>query len=273
MPREGWRAQLDLRFAAANGRTTLAHRAHVGPLRVQRPFYPEGRQGACHVYVLHPPGGVVGGDELNVCVSAGSSARVLVTTPAANKFYRSAGAAGLVQQSLSVAPGAALEWLPQDNIVFDGAIARQETRVDLSGDAAYIGWEINCLGRPAASEKYTRGRFDTRLEVWRDNKPLFIERTGIVAGSSMLSAPWGLNGATVFGTLICIGQFQDGVQTVRRHWSGCKAATVTQLRHAVVGRYLGHNAEEARELFCQAWSVLRPAALGRNSEPPRIWAT
>jgi len=79
----GWHAALELGFAAASGATRLARRKHRGPLVVQRPFLPEG-PGVAHVYVLHPPGGLVGGDELTLDVEVDAGAHALVTTPAAS---------------------------------------------------------------------------------------------------------------------------------------------------------------------------------------------
>lgn len=274
-PQEGWRARLDLGFSATGQRTALARRSHCGPLRVQRPFYPEGVDGPCHVYLLHPPGGLVGGDELNIAVEVDRAAHGLVTTPAANKFYRSAGARAQVRQLLSVAESGTLEWLPQDNIVFSGAIARQNTRVELVATARFIGWEITCLGRPASGEQFSAGEFDTKVEIWRAGIPLFIERTRLFSSSPILSAAWGLNGATVMGSLICVGQYLEAVATLRRGWENrnIRTMTVTQLAHVLVCRYLGDRADHARELFSEAWTVLRPLAIGRDVHQPRIWAT
>src|SRR6185436_3067379 len=126
----GWQAALELGFAAEHGATRLARRAHRGPLVVQRPFLPEG-PGVCHVYVLHPPGGLVGGDELTLDVDVATGAHALVTTPAASKVYRTNGAAVRQVQRLRVAGGATLEWLPQEAIIYDGARASLETRVEL----------------------------------------------------------------------------------------------------------------------------------------------
>ena len=114
--RAGWQARLDLGFEQRAGRTVLAHKRQFGPLTVQRPFYPEG--GPCHLYVLHPPGGVVGGDRLAVSVLVAEGAHALITTPGAAKFYRSAGPRADVVQRLSVDAGGALEWFPQENILF-----------------------------------------------------------------------------------------------------------------------------------------------------------
>src|SRR5262245_10241542 len=96
--RAGWEASLDLKFAARGARTVLARRASVGPLVVQRPFYPEG--GVAHVYLVHPPGGVVGGDQLRLSVLAEEGAHALLTTPAATKFYRSDGRVARQRQEI-----------------------------------------------------------------------------------------------------------------------------------------------------------------------------
>src|SRR5258706_11967801 len=116
---QSWHASLELRFEARASCSVVAHSSHHGPLRVQRAFYPEGPT-VCHVYVLHPPGGVVPGDQLSFDVGVESGARALITTPAATKVYRSDGRRAVQRTRLSVAPGAALEWLPQETIVFDG---------------------------------------------------------------------------------------------------------------------------------------------------------
>lgn len=271
----GWRARLELRFEKVVEKTTLKHRLHEGPLRVQRAFYPETLSGPCHVYLLHPPGGLVGGDQLSVNVQAGPGAQVLITTPAANKYYRSAGEIALVQQNFRVSEDASLEWLPQDNIVFEGALGRQQTRVDLVGNARFVGWEITALGRPAASEGFRNGFFNSKLDVWRDDKPLFIERTLFSDANQMLSAAWGMRDASVAGTMIVVGAYPDSISVIREMWgsAGVNDAYVTQLNGALVCRYLGHRADLARVVFEQVWSILRPQALSREAHPPRIWAT
>jgi len=141
-----WRAELALEYERRGARTVLAKRRHDGPLVVQKPFYPEGDQ-VCHTIVVHPPAGIAGGDELQLTARAGADARVLLTTPGAGKWYRSAGAWARQHLSFDVAPAASLEWLPQETIVFDGARADLRTEVQLQSDAVFIGWEILCLGR------------------------------------------------------------------------------------------------------------------------------
>ena len=150
----GWLASIRLGFSAPGEKTLLKERRHQGPLKVQRPFYPEGP--ACHVYLLHPPGGVVGGDRLNIDVDVQSGAHALITTPGASKFYRSAGPLALQQQTLQV-HGGILEWLPQENILFPGANIKLESRIQLDASARFIGWEVHCLGRPVIDETVRPG--------------------------------------------------------------------------------------------------------------------
>jgi len=271
----GWRARLEIDIERRVGRSVVARRRHDGPLRLQRPFYPEG-DAICHVCVLHPPGGVVGGDLLEIKVKVSGGAATLLTTPAAGKFYRSNGVTAQLAQHFAVADEATLEWLPQETIVFDGAHAVVSSRIDLAATARYLGWEIVCLGRPGAGEVFAHGRLVQGCEIWRDGKPLFIERARYEQGSPVLNAPWGLAEQPVSGTLVCVGNVAGLAERVR--WAavplnGGGLFSVTQLAEVLVCRYLGPHAEEARRYFIAAWEVLRPAALQRTACPPRIWAT
>ena len=274
----GWQARLTLGFQRLNARTILGQRSHQGPLQVQRPFYPEGDR-VCHVALLHPPGGVVGGDELRIEASVDTDAHALLTTPAAGKFYRSAGPFARQTQRLTVAAGAALEWLPQENILYSGARVHALTQVELQGDARFLGWEISCLGRPAAGETFSAGEYRQDFELWRDGEPLYLERGRYVAGDAILNAPWGLQGQPVSATLIGAGSPPDVVGAIRAGWDGLKLAgdgelaTVTQLEGVLIGRYLGPSVARARRFFMLAWSVLRPVLLERPPCPSRFWNT
>ena len=156
------------------------------------------------MYLLHPPGGVVGGDQLTIDVELRPRARALLTTPAAGKVYRSAGPRSRQTQWLRAAPGAVLEWLPQETILFDGALSDTLTRLDAAADSRFCVWDILCLGRPAAGERFGRGDCRQRLELWRDGRPQLLEtarfgdRFATAAG-----AAWGLRDQPVSATLIC----------------------------------------------------------------------
>lgn len=269
----GWQARLELGFAHRQGRTVLARRQHRGPLQVQRPFYPEA-DGTCHAYILHPPGGVVGGDRLEIEVALEHGARALLTTPAAGKFYRSAGAVAQQRQRLRVADAAVLEWLPQETIAFDGTRAQTRTRVELAETATFIGWEVLCLGRPAAREDFTKGAFRQDLEVWRDGRPLYLEHGRYQGGSTLLQAPWGLNGQPVVGTLVCTGGESNLAQIVRSavtETAPDELFATSHLDDALLCRYLGPSAQRAFFKLIQAWRALRPAVLNKKAVAPRVW--
>ena len=142
--------------------TVVARRRHEGPFCIQQPFYPG--DGACHVYLLHPPGGLAAGDELDLTVDVEPGAAALLTTPAATKFYGSDGAPSVQRQTLRVAAGAALEWLPLDTILFGGSRALIETDVELEPGARFIGWEQLSLGRPLSGDRYATARSSSTRE-------------------------------------------------------------------------------------------------------------
>jgi len=194
----GWSAWLRLGFHQGVKRTELSERARHGPLSVQRPFYPEG--GHCHVYLLHPPGGVVGGDRLEINTNVNPGSGALITTPGAAKFYRSAGSTATQVQNIQVGSRAALEWLPQENIYFPGARVMLRTRIDLRHDAGLAWWEIHCLGRPALTEPFNHGEIDNRFGLYRDGAPVLLERHRIDSRTRHQPA---LNASkAVFGTFI-----------------------------------------------------------------------
>jgi len=274
----GWQAALELGFAAEHGATRLARRAHRGPLVVQRPFLPEG-PGVCHVYVLHPPGGLVGGDELTLDVDVATGAHALVTTPAAAKVYRTNGAPARQIQRLRVADGATLECLPQEVIVYDGAVATLETRVALEGDARFIGIDAVCFGLPAGRAPFERGSCRQAFELRRAGRPLLIERGCYDAAGDVMRARWGLGGASVLAFLVAApAPAESEVEAMRAlataaSDSDVAAATVVGGGDALVARYIGASAERARAFLHDAWALLRPAVLGRAAVPPRVWAT
>ena len=269
----GWQASLGLEFENRNLRTALTKREHRGPLVVQKPFYPEGSP--CHVYLLHPPGGVVGGDELTVNAKVSHDAHALITTPASGKFYRSQGQVASLRQNLHVHEEGILEWLPQDTILFSGSNVNMITRIDLEPEAKFIGWEIMCLGRPASDEQYDSGHCRQRLEVWQDNQPLLLERTNLDGGSTVLTAPWGHSEHPVLGTMMAAPAGKNELAAVRAITVNNEQAllSTTLINNVLVCRYLGSQGEAARNCFIKAWEAIRPLMLDREACPPRVWKT
>jgi urease accessory protein len=274
---ESWEASLSLGFADVDGETRLVRRGHRGPLVVQRPFYPEGGR-VCHAYILHPPGGIVAGDRLSLDVEVGPGAHALLTAPAATKVYRSEGRTARQTQTIRAADDSLTEWLPQDTILFEGARARLETRIELSARAAFMGWDIVCLGRPACGERFATGTCRQHFELWREGEPLVLERT--LYEGSMQDAPWGLRGASVSALLVATSPVLTDASTagllqdLRKLRSEGALLSASEVGGGVlVFRLLGNGAEPARILLEQAWSILRPTIVGRPACHPRIWST
>ena len=270
-----WRARLDLEFSNSNNKTILSHRKHYGPLQVQKPFYPE-PNGTCHVYILHPPGGVVGGDRLNICVDVNSNAHALITTPAAGKFYRSAGPLARQEQIIKVAPKGTLEWFPSENIIFSGAKAQIKTKIELSHDSNFMGWEITCLGRPASNENFNQGELDQRFEIWREGRPLQIERLLLNAGNPSLHAKWGLLGFPVIGNMVCMTNNEgllDSLKSLANTSTDQELFSATQVDDIILCYFLGNSVERARNYFIKAWKIFRQGVIQLEVVEPRIWKT
>jgi urease accessory protein len=267
-----WKARLALEFAFQDEKTVLVRKSHEGPLVVQKPFYPEGRE-VCHAIVVHPPGGIAGGDELNLDVKAGEGASALLTTPGATKWYRTAGA--WAKQSLAFGVHGLLEWLPQETIVFDGALAQASCEVDLAADAGLIGWDIVCLGRTGSGERFRRGSFRSSIRIRRQGKLLWLERGRIDGGGRLLESPAGLGGSPVYGTLFAssLNLNQELLNETRKPRPEAGRGAVTLLPGILLARYLGDSSEAARRYFIALWRILRPRLTGLEAIEPRIWQT
>lgn len=270
-----WAAELELWFDKAADQTRLMRRRHLGPLVVQRPFYPE-NDGTCHVYLLHPPGGVAGGDYLDMRFTISCGGRVLMTTPGATKFYCSEHGQSSQSVTINVARSAVCEYLPQEAIVFDGANATIDLRVNLEGDATYVGWDFVCLGRPAADELFKSGRLKQRTEIMQDGRPIWHERIQLLGGSPAMAARYALAGHSTWGTMVYAGPLgDDAAEHVRAAIGadGHGTFSVSQLERVVVCRYLGPRVSVGKALFARAWDALRNSCQGKPASSPRIWAT
>lgn len=273
----GWLGALDLEFAPSGSRTVLARRSHVGPLVVQRPFYPEGD--VCHVYLVHPPGGVVGGDTLELRARAKDGAHVLVTTPAATKFYRSEGRLARQVQNITL-DAATFEWLPQETILFPDAYASIATRVRLSERSKFIGWEIVCYGRPASGLKYSSGRAHQDFELWLNDVPLVLDHLRLGGASDSMHASFGLAGHTVLGTMFAYpadGALLELARTISL-LPGAPLVSAGQIACTLVDgvlicRAVGSQADAIRRAVASIWSLIRPPIIGHGATPPRIWST
>ena len=266
-----WKASLRLRFSDDAGTSRLTERTHSGPLRVQKPLYPEGPR-ICHAIIVHPPGGVVGGDQLAIDAAAGPSTHAFLTSPGAAKWYRANGRVSRQQLRLSAGAGAAIEWMPQESIFYNGAHVELDQQVELAADASYIGCDIICLGRRASGERFESGSVVQRMRIRRGGKLLWWEQGRIDAASSSMSSPLGLNGASVCATLIGVGKPVPSLLMEQLRAIDPLLAT-SQVKSVFVARYLGHDSETVRGAIVKAWQLLRPHLLGCGAPLPRIWNT
>lgn len=273
----GWCARLALDLERMQRRTVVTDRRHFGPLCIQKPFQAE--DGSCHIYVLHPPGGLAGGDDVELRVRVGPDATALVTMPASTKFYRTSGSASRLVNRLSVAAGGALEWLPPETILFGGANALLSTEIRLDRTAAFIGWESLVLGRPSSGDHFAVGAFEQRLELFVDDRPVLLERFAALAGADTLAAEWGLDDQANCASLLAYPADETALTAVREALAaadagddGCRAGA-SLVDEVLVFRGLARKTAVLRRRLETAWRALTPLLLGRQALAPRIWNT
>ncbi|MDR1518570.1 MAG: urease accessory protein UreD [Planctomycetota bacterium] len=282
-----WAAELELGFAAEGGRTNLGRLAFWGPLRVQRLFHPEGGGGderlaePAHCYILHPPGGLVSGDDLRIVLEAGGGAHALATTPSAGKIYRAAAGSAVQRQRVEIAAaGGAIEWLPRETIVFSGARAELSLTARLSGGGRFIGRETLILGRAAGDLPFAAGRLNQSFRLEREGVPILLERLEFAAGDALANGAFGLGGAGILMGFWAAGSGADAsglrraaaiIKERLAEMAGGGRADATFRDGVAVVRYLGNDARQADRVARLAWEAARPVLLGRPVCPPRIW--
>jgi urease accessory protein len=280
-PKSNWQGCLDLVYGNCDGTTQVLHAYAKAPLKVQRPFYPEGRE-ICHTVTLHTAGGIVGSDRLSCTVRLQPHSRALMTTAAATKVYRSNGQQARQTTEIHLEEGTVLEWLPQETIVFDGAMYRQDLRVELAPGANFLGWEMTRFGRSARGEKFLQGEWRSRWEIWQRGNPVWIDRQWLPGCEDTFYSPNGLAGQPLVGTLIYIGQpvSEETIEQVRnlidppltRGESRTGQVGVTRTQgQGLLCRYRGSSTAEVKHWFMEIWRLLRLSRSERPAIQPRVW--
>ena len=273
-----WNASLAVDYSL-QAQKTVAHFQHSGPLRILQSLYPEG-DAICHNVIVHPPGGLVGGDTLDLKFSAAEGAHALITTPGATRFYRSAGAPALQRAQLRVAAGARLEWLPLEAICHSGCLAENRLTMELAPGAELIGWDITALGLPVANQPYERGTFLQHIEV----PGRWLERGRIDAcDTRLMDSPLGLAGHTCLASLFFVAGSpltrtrRDALLELTRSLSETSplqatAGVTSPQPDVVVLRVLAPLVEPAMNLLRQVWLAWRAELWDLRGSAPRIWS-
>ncbi|MGB4117724.1 MAG: urease accessory protein UreD [Polaromonas sp.] len=274
-----WHAQLDLAYRLETGRTVARH-THTGPLRILQSLYPEG-DGICHNVLVHPPGGLVGGDTLDLTIDVASGAHGLLTTPGATRFYRSEGETALQRTHIQVAEDARMEWLPLEAICHSGCLAENRLKLKLAPGAELLGWDVTALGLPAADLPFESGHFCQHLEM----PGVWLERANIKAlDKLLLNSPVGLAGHCCFATLFFVSgsklsrqRRQDALDAARSVIEAnplCATSGATSPDGQVVlVRVLAPRVEPAMALLRQVWLAWRRQMWQLDAASPRIWST
>ncbi|MBI3144250.1 MAG: urease accessory protein UreD [Pseudogulbenkiania sp.] len=270
--RLGWSAGLELGYAVQHGRTVPVQRRHHGPLRVQKHFIDP--HGSCQHIIVHPPGGIAGGDRLRIDVTLEEGADVLITSPGAAKWYDGFGRPASQSVMLTLADRARLEWLPLETILYAGADVRLESRIRLQGNASLLFGDVICLGRPACDERFDRGQWRQLAEIERDGRLIWCEHTVLPGASPLLASPVGLAGHSVVATLLWAGTpLPDELHQAALAVATPGLAAATQLPEVWLARFIGDSAEDAHRQLRQLRALLHPFTHGRPAQSPRIWAT
>lgn len=270
-----WHGSLDLVYVDRAGETQVQKAFSQSPLKIQRPFYPEGKK-ICHSVILHTAGGIVGGDLLSQNIYLQNNTNVLITTTAASKIYRSQGQTARQTINIKIDTGACLEFLPQETIIFDGAIYRQDLRIELGSEAIWLGWEINRFGRSHRGEKFYSGEWRSHTEVWQAGKPLWLDRAWLLGDRELFHSSNALAGKPIIGTLSLLGKpfSQETIDRVRCLWREENSQAdvgVTELISGLLCRYRGDSTTEVKKWFTKVWHLLREIHLKRSPIVPRVW--
>ncbi len=266
MSGHGWKARLSVRLKPVAGQTRVIRQQHVGPLRVQRAFYPEGE--ICHLYLLHPPGGVVGSDSLSTNVTVAPGAKSLLTMPGAAKLYRSNGATAEIAQYFSLGTDSQLEWLPPISICFSGCKSRIKSEFRLSVGARLIAWETFCFGRPVMGEKFSTGSVQTSLRIWCDEQLILNEVLRVIDGLTT-TAGFPLHSTVVLTP--ASGALRDQIRTMLVKRKNPAGATLFDA--LLIVRLLDDDNLQLEADLLQIWRLARQQIMGKNVSVPRIWST
>lgn len=274
-----WHARLDIDYQRIGERTVAQHR-HSGPLRLLQSMYPEAG-GICHNVLVHPPGGLVGGDTLSMSITGADQTHALITTPGATRFYRSSKELAAQHTVITLTGQSRLEWLPLEAIAYDHCLAENHLRVNLDADSEFLGWDVTAFGLPNASLPYLHGSFMQHIEV----PGIWLERGRLDASDArLMNGPLGLAGHRCMGSLFFVSgkpidraRREKALELARTalgsHTLRTTSGATSPNPQVMVVRVLAPVVEPAMQLLREVWQVWRQQLWLVPTVTPRVWST
>lgn len=171
----GRRGVVDYLFERDGARTVLTRASCSSPWHYLPPTYQD-ETGCAYTWLVNPSGGLVGGDELTVRAALQADTHVLITSPSANRVYRSVGEPARQDIYLAVGPRARLEWLPELTIPFASARFTQTLHVTLGERAAAVVWDALAAGRIARNERWAFAAVESEIRITTSTGAVVMER-------------------------------------------------------------------------------------------------
>ncbi len=284
----GWHARAWLELDSTTPGLRVRHRAGASaPLKWQRASHHD--DGFLELPLLHTAGGLVGGDRLELDVRSQHQARALLTSVAAQKVYGSVGRFrgqpggrwAHQQFRFELHDDSWLEWLPQELVMYAGALLEQRITVHLAEGAGFLCADVVRLGRSAAGEDLGEGCWRSRLEIRRRSSGdcRWELADAIQLDGASLQGEHGMAGQPVFGSLVWVAPCTLGSQVravvleQARSSRSDLAGTLScgPLACGLIARYRGDSSQAARFWFTRIWAAIRQAGGHRPPLIPRVW--
>ena len=272
-----WHAQLHLDYAFERERSVARFR-HEGPIRILQSLYPEG-DSICHNVLVHPPGGFVGGDVMDIHITTALHSHGLITTPGATRFYRSEQGISINTVKARLEEGSRLEWLPLESLAYPGCDALNQIEFHLAPSAELMAWDITTLGLDQATAPFSTGQFIQHMEI----PGVWLERGVINAlDHRLLTSPLGLAGHRCIATLVfasgsplSLDRVQSALGTVQglidQHALKSTAGVTQASPQVLVLRVLAPMVEPAMQLLRTVWACWRQDLWKIPAPPSRLW--
>ena len=258
----------EVSFAQVEGETRLRHLYQSDPCRI---LFPRNTDGAPkEAVIVTTSGGIVGGDRLRFEIAAEAGCIATVTTQAAEKIYRTAGANSEIYVTVNAVDCDFLEWVPQETILFDGARLRRRTSLDVSGGARVLAGEIVVFGRRARGETFTYGFLHDEWRVFRDGRLIWADALHLSRDiGAALENVHAFDGAAAVATAIYCAP--DAVVCLEAARDLISDGGVSCVDGILVVRMVDRDAAALRAGFAQFWQKFRHETAGLPAALPRVW--